>query len=539
MKVSKKVLKVLSTVLAMLMLTSALGACTSKEKETSGDDTLTFWGIMDGNASAAGIMRYSDMMMFQELEKRTGIKVEFLHPIQGSTGNEAFATMIATSERPDIMEYSWQNYTGGAKQAIEDGVVIALNDYLEEYAPNYYEYMEGEKGKEKNYAYKLESTTEDGLYYGFNRLNIGNSRCFSGIYIRGDKLKEWNMEIPETIDEWTNVFKKAKEEGFEKPFTSTNSYLSFKQPYAAFNAAYEVGTSFYLEDGKVVFAPFQKGYKDYVAQMAQWVKDGYIDSGFVTNDSKVLDGNIANSISIATYGWISSIGALTEAGKKLDPDFELVACPVPSHKKGETARVLYTNGEATHQAFAISTQCENYLDAIKWCDYWYSEEGNILRTFGIEGDTFTTEEREDGTHYVYTDKIMKPENSGVNTVSEALYKHMLPANHPGLVQHPDYLDGYYPYQAQKDALKMWNEDIESARAFYLPEIPLTEDEASEETDILEVAEPELEVAILDIMLGKASIDTYDDAIKKAKENDYERVIEIYQAAYDRYLEKLN
>ena len=153
------------------------------------------------------------------------------------------------------MEYSWQSYTGGAKQAIEDGVVLALNDYIEQYAPNYYDYMEGEKGKEKNYAYKLESTTEDGLYYGFNRLNIGNSRCYSGLYIRNDKLKEWNMEIPETIDDWTKVFKKAKEEGFKKPFTSANSYLSFKEPYAAFNAAFEVGSSFYLEDGKVVFAP--------------------------------------------------------------------------------------------------------------------------------------------------------------------------------------------------------------------------------------------------------------------------------------------
>ncbi|MBO5370721.1 MAG: hypothetical protein J6B23_08615, partial [Clostridia bacterium] len=46
--------------------------------------------------------------------------------------------------------------------------------------------------------------------------------------------------------------------------------------------------------------------------------------------------------------------------------------------------------------------------------------------------------------------------------------------------------------------------------------------------ILEVAESELEVAILNIILGKASIDTYDDAIKQAKDNDYERVIEIYQ-----------
>lgn len=35
----------------------------------------------------------------------TGVHIDFIHPIAGSTGNEAFVTMISGSERPDIMEY--------------------------------------------------------------------------------------------------------------------------------------------------------------------------------------------------------------------------------------------------------------------------------------------------------------------------------------------------------------------------------------------------------------------------------------------------
>lgn len=74
----------------------------------------------------------------------------------------------------------------------------------------------------------------------------------------------------------------------------------------------------------------------------------------------------------------------------------------------------------------------------------------------------------------------------------------------------------------------------------LPELlAYTEDEAREKTDILEVARPELDVAISNIILGKASIDTYDAAIEKAKENGYDRVVEIEQAAYDRYMLKLD
>ena len=107
MKVSKKVLKVLSTVLAMLVLTASLGACANNEKEISGNDsTLSFWGVLDTNVAASSIKSYSDLMLYQEMEKITGIHVDFIHPISGSTGNEAFLTMLSGSELPDIIEYN-------------------------------------------------------------------------------------------------------------------------------------------------------------------------------------------------------------------------------------------------------------------------------------------------------------------------------------------------------------------------------------------------------------------------------------------------
>ena len=44
----------------------------------------------------------------------------------------------------------------------------------------------------------------------------------------------------------------------------------------------------------------------------------------------------------------------------------------------------------------------------------------------------------------------------------------------------------------------------------------------------------LEVALSNIILGRESIDTYDKAIQTAKDDGYAELIEIYQAAYDRY-----
>lgn len=124
-------------------------------------------------------------------------------------------------------------------------------------------------------------------------------------------------------------------------------------------------------------------------------------------------------------------------------------------------------------------------------------------------------------------------------VEAALYHYMLPCNHPGLNQHPDYLYDYYPDQTQKDAIETWNISSENAKKHKLPTLALTEDEKREVTDIKEVTEDNFTIAIFDIMLGRKSIDEYDKAVKAMKDAGYDKVLEINQAAYNRYLKKLN
>jgi len=537
MKKSFRLTALLTTLGLSLTLFAGCGKDNNTTATTDGK-SFTMWAVMDASTSAS-LKSYNEMLLFQELEKRTGVHIDFLHPIEGSTGSEAFMAMLSGNDRPDIIEYDWSTYSGGPQQAIDDEVIVRLNDYLKDHAPNYYDYLEGKKGKAKDYAYKLQSMTDEGSYYGFNYLAIGTTRCFSGLVVRGDKLSEWGMSVPETIDDWTAVLAKAKADGFKKPFTCINQGISFINPWQGFNTGFDVGQEFYVEDGKVVFAPFQPGYKEYIAQLAEWTKQGYIDTGYITNAHADVEGNLVNGISIAAYSWISTIGKLTPAAQEKTPGFELVACPYPSPEKGKLSRFQGVAAEASSVAYGISSTCGNIEKAIEWCDYIYSDEGNVLHTFGVEGDTYTVEEIDGETHYVYTDKIQNPESSGVTNIQQALYKYMLPANHPGLNQHPDYLAGYYPLEIQREAMALWDKGVELARPYVLPSLSFTEEEATQQTDILEIAEAPLEVAMADIILGKKSIDTWESAVKIAKTNGYDKLIEIKQAAYDRYLAKKN
>lgn len=96
------------------------------------EETLTYWMPMTANIST-NASNYGDLPVAKELEKRTGIKVKYIHP---SLTNkvEKFNLMVASGEFPDIIEYSWESY--GPDKAIKDGIILPLNDLIDAYAPN-------------------------------------------------------------------------------------------------------------------------------------------------------------------------------------------------------------------------------------------------------------------------------------------------------------------------------------------------------------------------------------------------------------------
>ena len=531
----KKFKKIIALASAVTLIAASFAACGGKEKEVAKDvdpnAPLTYWCTMDGNSSNAGLQSYSDMMLFKEMEKRTGVKVEFIHPIKGSTGSEAFLTVISSKERPDMMEYGWSSYTGGAQKAIEDEVIIALNDYMEEYAPNYYDYMEGEKGKANNYLYKLQTTSEDGYYYGFNVINVGTTRGFAGLYLRADKLREWNMAVPETIEEWEAVLAKAKADGFEKPFTCGAGAFGFTyQTTHSFNTAFGVGNSFYLEGDKVVFGPFEDGYKDYVALIADWVKKGYIDTSFPTADSAMINGNMTNGISFASWGYVGgSMGTILPAAKANNPEYDLVACPYPVAEKGQISEFQQLVDEANTNCTAITTSCATPEKAISWYDYFYSEEGMMLLNFGIEGESY---EMING-YPTYTELITKNPNG--KSMAAMLGQYARSATQAPFVQDRRYMEQYASLPQQKDAIEVWGNT--DADKHILPPLAPSAEESSELAKILGDVNTHVEEYTTKFVAGQISFDDWDKYISQLKTLKIERAIEIYQNAYDVYSAK--
>ena len=540
----KKMVRILSLFLAVVLTLGILSGCGTDES-TLENDKYTYWVSLSSAASST-IKSYNDLLMYQEMSKRTGIDVEFIHPSSGSTGTEAFQILLASGDYPDMVEYSWNSYPGGPDAAINDGVIISLNDYLEDYAPNYYSYMEGKKSKE-NPLYRVQTITQAGNYYGFKNLNIGSYRSFSGLYVRKDFLDKWGLDIPVTIDDWTELFKTAKKNGCSRPLTSGKDLLAVNG-YNYFNSAWNVGKQFYVDNGKIQFGLEKPEYKLYLNQMAEWYKSGYIDVDYITNDGTVVQAYMTNGTSVASVGPVGGgMGKLLTAMETRDPNYDLAACPTPVLNEGdESWFTVGLQGDAIGPEIAITNACgekdENrYKEAIKWCDYLYSDEGIILKSFGVEGETYETTTQSDGKiKYEYT--ISSPEvyeKFGATSVEAALYHFFRPANSPGFNQHDDYLDGYYPYAQQKEAIKLWNINAERSKKHTMPGLTYTGEEATKIAEIKAKYSDKLETAVYRVICGDDSMDQFDATVKEVKLGGYDELIKIYQAAYERYKKVLN
>ncbi|RAU98941.1 ABC transporter substrate-binding protein [Paenibacillus sp. YN15] len=497
----------------------------SNQTQPSGDAkknvTLTYWGAL-GAGPARSLQTFNDSLLYQELEKRTGVKIAFEHPAVGSEG-EQFNLLIASGKYPDMIEYNFNNYPGGPEKALADNVIIELNDVIKQYAPNLNQYLN------ENPDMKKQVSTDSGKMYVFPSIGIGNNGVTTGFMLRKDWLDELGLKAPETIDDWTKMLRAFKEsKGAKAPVTMLpNNFLYIQQ----FNGAFGVGTEFYLDNGKVKYGPIEQGYKQYLTLLNAWYKEGLLDPDFATQDGAAFDAKIINGNSGALLGAIGGgMGKYLPALQAKDKKYDLVGVQYPVLKAGEEPRFITTSYEYRGTgSVAITTSNRQVEETAKWLDYFYSDEGHMLKSFGVEGLTYT----DDKGYPRYTDLIMK--NKDGLTISDAMSKY-LRVNMPwvGFVGDDRYSEQYFATPQQQAASVVFSKYQNNAYKTRLPLISHTPEEANKLTTIMAEVNTYRDEMFLKFVMGSEPLDKFDDFVNQLKRMNIEKAIEFKTAAVERY-----
>lgn len=387
---------VLAIILLALMVVQTITACTP---EPTPAEPVTFSILFNQKES---IPFQDDWLILQEYAARQNVTFDVI------VGNDAdyltfVAQVVQTGQIPDIILKVWpdniENYAA-------DGLLLAISDY-ETQMPHYRAYI-----TENHLEAELDKLRlENGKYYllpGYRQ----QVQVQQWIY-RRDLFEKHDLGIPATYDELFDALVVLKGEYPES--TPLTAIWGGAHLMAMMGAGYEIpagwnGIRSYNEHtDRWEYAPATDNYKAMYQFLNRCYEAGILDpESFTQSDddfyTKLYDGRGLVTVSWVSSGFAAWNALLAENGQA---GGEWAPLPVPESTIGVSG---LPGVDPLRKGIAISAAAadEPYFDRLLAFLDWaiYSEEGQTLTIWGVEGITFeqTTEGK------AYLPEIISPKN---------------------------------------------------------------------------------------------------------------------------------
>lgn len=328
----------------------------------------------------------------QTYEEMTGVHIEWEN-VDPSVFTNTLAASIAAGDEPDIILKASlsnaQSYEWG-----QDEILVDLAPYLEEYAPNFYALME------KYPDIRKSITAPDGGIYGLPQAVLApQMRVPVKMFINTAALEKLGMDMPKTLDELYAYFVAFRDSDFngngiadEIPVSASVNWL-YRYFYGCFGVrtrgAHHNVVDCDLKTGELRIFAQSEDYRKFLEFLHKCYAEKLIYQEIFTDGEKnngafAAEDRLGAVIATTLYnlptdkvdGW---------AGIKWQvegPDGYSLVSEVRSN--------LHSTGN-----FAITYRCENVPLALRWVDYFYSDEGSLFYHAGVEGVNW--EVKADGT----------------------------------------------------------------------------------------------------------------------------------------------
>jgi putative aldouronate transport system substrate-binding protein len=482
---------------------------------TDGSVTLRYWTPLNAAASKH-IKSYGENPAYQEMEKRTGIKIEWVHPAVGME-QEQFNLLMTSGDLPDIVS-SANFYKGGEFQGLYDGFFLELTGLVPQYAPDYMKLIREDE------EFFREVSDDEGRLVAFYAYKSYGDPPFTRVILRKDVLAELGKGIPRTIADYDDLFAAMLAKGITPYMPPKNGVV--KQ----FVGTYGIIPGLYKDaNGKIQYGQIQPGFKQYLEMMNRWYSKGYISKDFTS-----VDGNQINTLfDTKKIGMqIGPIVANFNRGATLG--FEVTSAPYPRLKTGDQLHFEDTNiwplqGKDTLMA-VISAKTRYPEAAARWLNYGYTDAGIELMNWGVEGLNYNVINGKK----VYNDLMLNNPKFGTEEASYIYKMHFAPkvtifdtVAHANLLKSPESLASRF----------LWADDPNVDSSLNLPPYQRTVMEQNLYTRIMSEISTYTDEMILKFITGAENLDRFDAYTAAINGMGLSELLRSEQGAYDRYLAK--
>ena len=500
------------------------------------DNTISMWYYIPG------YQEYMDSNYnynaISAAEEATGVKIEFTE-VSDQSANELFNLMVAGGDIPDLipaMEY----YTGGISKAYEEGIIVDIGEYIDEYMPNYAAVLDCLAPE------TVQATLTDGMTLVFYQIKDG-TYSGNGMITRADWIEEqgweWSGDLI-SLDEFTTYLETMKD-AYDVPY-SIYMYDGTVGLEAAFDTEIPalVGDGFMTVINSAIFR-----YGDEVT--SGWITDGYreylewvlemMDEGIIAKDYLSLDTDrgVVNTKQAAgeITVWQANADKMEEVVDTYGADYPgLAVTAMPRVTADPDAQYVWNDEAAlvsTSSGFSLSANCQNPELVCQWENYWWTTEGNVMGNYGIEGESYHM----DGDTPVF-DWDQPTTVTGKNAPNAEMAQQLFTMlRFAGMYVDNDMLLSTFPDSALA-AVDLWTIDGSTDDRNYpsAAKNSFTTDEALEiaeyESDLLTYAD-ETCMKFLDGSL-ELNDENWDEYVSTCEDMGINEIIAIYQTAYDEY-----
>lgn len=331
-------------------------------------------------SSDANDVEIGDALFMKKSLEGTNITLNITH-VLNSERLEKRNLLLNSNNYPDFFYKAGFLETELEEYGVEAGILIPLEDMINEYAPNLKAFLD-----EKDAWDYLKSS--DGHIYSlpYYERPICNGMTY---WINQEWLKELGMNEPKSYDDLYNVLKTFKENDMngdgdlnnEIPlacYADGNAIPRKLLDYADYK--YDETTRLAVDNGEVIYFPTDERYKEFIAYLTKLYNEGLLYEHCYTSEADAVTALGFEEKLGSFFGWGAHpvVGGPDTTG--LDADYIILT---PFQKGTYPITTGFTVG-----TLAITDKCKSPEIVVKWADQFYSEEGGILATMGVEGETY-------------------------------------------------------------------------------------------------------------------------------------------------------
>ena len=477
-------------------------------------------------------------MMNQKMGREVQLDIDY---IPSSEYGEKAKMLIASNDITDIFTipsfYDWST-------AAKDGMFLDLAPYADTQLTNYMGLVDKTlSGRDMMYnangqmflVYEMFTPRfpEDS---GINSSNVSAYRY--------DVFEKNNIKIPETLDEVYDSAKKLKEIYPDKYPINTR----WKKLDSIFYANHTYN-DMYWNGKEYVLGLLDEGYKEALQFASKLYTEGLLDPEYLIDTDDTIKSKALNDVN---YMWLAEWFNTPAEYTRLSNEEKIFAVTFwPDNPKYGTAWQLISANNVVDPSpfaqFVVSSKAKDVDGILKLIDLQFDEEVIRLITWGIEGVTYTINDKGNPE---FVDSIKNADDMwaegdkyGIRTSTKSRPGLQMCSDAKAFVDlaNNDYL--YYedalhvePFEKSEYYLSMPYPDSDYIPpAFFGPKLQFTDDEQQTISKMMAAVYTYRDEMQSKFVKGEESFGNWDKFIEGLYSmGDIDKVVEIYNTAADRY-----